>query len=187
MRLLQVGLWVRANRNPNRVCSLVFALLSLTLLAGCKPSESKDAGPPFLAADAQRQADLAALPQVAGSLQEAMAAEVSARPRDTSTLEGIIEGVGKEVSFAAPRQLYGRKLLALYCGSVDSLDGLIITVCEYAGEAQARRGQVEGNTVNSMLPGHQSRVHKKSVLFLVSRSDTPADSVAKVLSAFEAQ
>lgn len=56
-----------------------------------------------------------------------------------------------------------------------------------AGEAQTRRGQVEGNTVNSMLPGHQSRVHKKSVLFLVSRSDTPADSVAKVLSTFEAQ
>ena len=182
-----MGLCEKSNRIPNHACSLVFGLLSLTLLAGCKPSESKDAGAPVLSADAQRQADLAALPQTAGSLQEAMAAEMLARPQDTSTLEGIIQRVGKDVAFAAPRQLYGRKMLALYCGGVDSLDGLIITVCEYAGEAQAKRGQIEGNTVNSMLPGHQSRVHKKSVLFLVSRSDTPADSVAKVLSAFDAQ
>lgn len=171
-----------AARYPNRVGASVWCLVAIVGLSGCKCAEPNkpDAG------DVQREADLSVLPQAGGSLQDQLAAEAAARTKDTPTLEGVIERAAG-VPFAAPRQSYGRKLLAIYCASVDSLDGLIVTVCEYPTPEQAKRGEAEANLLNAKLPGHQSRVRKKSVLHVVARSDTPATSVEKVLGAFDAQ
>lgn len=152
----------------------VFLVLAFLSLSGCKCAER------------QRAEDLARLPQGSGSLQDQLAAEAAGRPADTVTLEAMIAALTKEgVSFAAPRQGYGKKLLASYCASADSTDGMILTICEYPSPEQAGRGEAEGRVLGAQLAGYQSRVRKKSVLQLVARSDTPAAHVAKVLSTFD--
>lgn len=156
-------------------------------MGGCKCSEPKaiETPPPVVnAVDAQRQADLDALPRAAGALPDQLAAEAAARPSGTPTLESVMAASG--VSFGPPRQIWGVKQLAIYCAGADSTDGMIVTVCEYPSEAQAGRGEKEANIIQGKLPLHQSRVHKKSVLHVVPRSDTPAESVKKVIDAFEA-
>jgi hypothetical protein len=134
----------------------------------------------------QRQADLAALPRSGGSLPDQLAAEAAARPKDTPTLEQVMDASQRAgVAFTTPRQLWGVKQLAIYCAAVDSADGMIVTVCEYPTAEQAARGEKEANLVQGRLPRHQSRVRRKSVLHLVPRSDTPDATVTAVLAAFE--
>ncbi len=155
----------------------VFLALTFLILGGCKCTESKDK---------QREEDLARLPKPSGTLQDQFAAELAARPGGTGTLEGLIEGLTKEgITFNAPRQPFARKQLALYCNSVDSTDGMIMTVCEYPSPEQAKRGQAESEQLGKLTAGYQSRVSKKSVLQLISRSDTPPEHVAKVLRIFD--
>ena len=137
-------------------------------------------------AEAQRKEDLERLPQGAGSLQDQLAAEAAGRPGQTPTLEALMAPLTKDgVAFGAPRQLYGKKLLATYCAAVDSLDGMIITLCEYPTADQATRGEAEAKLTGSLTAGFQSRVKRKSVLQLVSRSTTPPENVAKVLTTFD--
>jgi hypothetical protein len=155
----------------------VCVVLSIVGFAGCKCAESNPA--------AQRTEDLAKLPQGAGSLQDQLAAEAAGRPTGTPTLEALTAAVKDSVSVGMPRQVLGQKMLASYCASVDSSDGMLVTICEYPSPEQAKRGETESNLLFSKLVGHQSRVNKKSVLHLVARSDTPPEHVAKVLSAFE--
>jgi hypothetical protein len=163
----------------------------LTAFSGCKCAEPQSVAPQVVekkvdvAVDAQRQADLDALPKSGGSLPDQLAAEAAARPKDTATLEGVMAGSG--VAFRAPRQLWGVKQLAIYCASADTNDGMIVSVCEYPTPEQAARGEKEANLVQGQLPLHQSKVHKKSVLHVVPRSDTPPETLKKVLDAFEAQ
>ena len=158
----------------NQGWGLVFFFLAFVTAGGCK------------CAEAQRQEDLARLPQSAGSLQEQLAAEAAGRPSDTPTLEALTTATAKAgIAYGAVRQVYGKKLLASYCASVDSLDGMIITVCEYPTEDQAKRGQAESELIGKLVAGHQSRLRKKSVLQLVTQSVTPVEHVAKVLSTFD--
>ncbi|MFO0601438.1 MAG: hypothetical protein U0228_39420 [Myxococcaceae bacterium] len=156
--------------------------------SACKSSSSTDSGTAAAApTEAQvLEADLAALPHAGGSLVDQLAAELAARPKGTPTLEGVLAAVAPQgVSFNAPRQVFGQKQYALYCASADSVDGLVLTVCEYPGEAQAARGEKAANVVQGQLARHQSRVRRQSVLHVVPRSDTPEDTVKKVLGAFE--
>ena len=155
----------------------VCVVLSIAGFGGCKCAEPNPA--------AQRTEDLAKLPQGSGSLQDQLAAEAAGRPAGTPTLEALTAAVKETVSLGAPRQVYGQKMLASYCASADSLDGMLVTICEYPSPEQAKRGETESNLLFSKLAGHQSRVSKKSVLHLVARSDTPPEHVAKVLSTFE--
>jgi hypothetical protein len=137
--------------------------------------------------DAQRQADLDALPKTGGSLPDQLAAEAAARPKDTGTIEAIIAALAKDgVGFSAPRQAWGQKQLAIYCASADSADGVLVTVCEYPSAEQAARGEKESNIVLGKVPLHQSVVRKKSVLHVVPRSDSPPQTVTKILAAFDA-
>ena len=161
-----------------RACSVfLFVVLSI---AGCKCSEPKPS------ADAVRQEDLARLPQASGSMQDQLNVEAGGRPTDTVTFEALSAALAKDgITFGASKQTYGKKLLAHYCATADSTDGMIVTVCEYPSADQAARGQTEGDTINKATAGHQSRLRKKSVLHLVARSDTPPEHVAKVLSTFE--
>lgn len=160
---------------PKQGALSVFAFFAFLLfMGGCK------------CAEAQRQEDLARLPQASGDLQDQLAAEAAARPAGTPTLEAVMAAATKEgIGFGAIRQAYGKKLLATYCASVDSLDGMILTICEYPTPEQAKRGQAESGLIGAQLAGFQSRLRKQSVLNLVVRSDTPPEHVAKVLSAFE--
>ena len=155
----------------------VCVVLSIVGMSACKCAEPNPA--------AQRTEDLAKLPQGSGSLQDQLAAEAAGRPTGTPTLEALAAAVKETVSFGVPRQVYGQKMLASYCASADSLDGMLVTICEYPSPEQAKRGETESNLLFSKLAGHQSRVSKKSVLHLVARSDTPPEHVAKVLSTFE--
>jgi hypothetical protein len=158
----------------------VFVFVGFLAMSGCKCADPK------ADAAAQREADLAVLPQASGSLQDQLAAEAANRPGQTATLEALTAALTKEgVAFNAPHQAYGKKLLAIYCASVDSADGMIITVCEYPSAEHALRGQAEASSVGKLLAGWQSRVSRKSVLQLVARSDTPPEHVAKVLSTFD--
>lgn len=155
---------------------LVFLLVTFLCLAGCKCPNPRE----------QREQDLAKLPRGSGSLQDQLAAEAAARPSDTGTLEALTASLTKEgITFNAPRQGFGRKLLATYCASADSTSGMIVTICEYPSPEQAQRGEAEAKVIGSQLSRFQSRVSKKSVLQIVSRSDTPPEQVAKVLSIFE--
>ena len=151
----------------------------------CRPPSvpAVDAGS---VAELQRAADLALLPQAAGDFTAQQAAEALARTNDTPSLEGVIAGATKNgVRFNAPHQIYGRKLLALYCATVDSLDGAIVTVCEYPSPDQAKRGETEMKIIGSTMPGFQSAVRKKSVLQLVTRSDTPPGTIEQIRAAFD--
>ena len=155
----------------------VFAIVAFLSIAGCKCSNPA----------AQRQEDLARLPQGAGSLQDQLAAEAAGRTGDTGTLEALVASLAKEgITFNAPRQGFGKKLLAIYCGSADATDGMIVTICEYPSPEQARRGADEASSMGAQMMGYQSRVKKKSVLQLVVPSTTPPEHVAKVLSTFDA-
>jgi hypothetical protein len=156
-------------------------LAALLLVGGCKCPSTKER------AEEQRAADLAKLPRGGGSLQDQLAAEAAGRPKDTATLEALTTALSKEgITFNAPRQVYGQKLLAAYCAAADSTNGLIVTVCEYPDAEQAARGLTETNLLGSKISGYQSKVSKKSVLQVVARSDTPQEHVAKVLGIFEA-
>jgi hypothetical protein len=158
----------------------VFTFLGLLTLSGCKCAEPKP-NPEQL-----KQEDLARLPNGSGSLADQFAAEAAARPGETATLEALIASLTKEgQSFSAPKQGLGKKLFAIYCASADSTDGMIVTVCEYPSNDQARRGEAEARVMGSAMGGYQSRVSKKSVLQLVARSDTPPEHVAKVISTFD--
>ena len=120
------------------------------------------------------------------ALQPGFEAESGARLTDTVTFEALSAALAKDgITFGASKQTFGKKLLAHYCATADSTDGMIVTVCEYPSADQAGRGQIEGDTINKATAGHQSRLRKKSVLHLVARSDTPPEHVAKVLSTFE--
>lgn len=148
-------------------------IAAFLLLAGCKCAD-------------QREQDLAKLPRASGTLQDQLAAEAAARPPDTATLEALTASLTKEgITFNAARQGYGRKLLATYCASADSTNGMIVTICEYPSPEQAARGEAEAKVLGAQLAGFQSRVRKKSVLQVVARSDTPPEQVAKVLSIFD--
>jgi hypothetical protein len=151
----------------------VFVIVAFLLFGGCKCAD-------------KREEDLARLPRASGTLQDQLAAEAAARPADTGTLEALTASLAKEgITFNAPRQGFGRKLLATYCASADSTSGMIVTVCEYPSPEQASRGEAEAKIIGAQLAGFQSRTSKKSVLQIVARSDTPPEQVAKVLSIFE--
>lgn len=169
-----------AARYSNGGACSVFLLLTFLTLAGCKCAEPKPSS------DQLRQEDEARLPNAAGSLTDQLAAEAAARPPGTPTLEALIGLLTQEgIAFNAPRQGFGKKLLAIYCSSADSLSGMIVTICEYPSPEQAKRGQAESQLIGAKMPGYQSRLSKKSVLQLVARSDTPAEHVAKVISTFD--
>jgi hypothetical protein len=172
------------SRYSNRAPLLVFCAMAIVGGLSCKCSETgKPATTPPV--DAQLQEDLSRLPQGGGNLVELLATEKASRPTTTPTLEGVMDGATKAgVSFGPLRQLFGRKLRALYCAGVDSLDGLIITVCEYPNPEQAKRGEADAKLMGT---SQQSRVRGKSVLHVVARSDSPPESLAKVIAAFEAQ
>ena len=165
-----------ATRYSKQVGSSVFVIVVFLTVTGCKCADPA----------AQRQEDLARLPQGAASLQDQLVAEAAARPGATGTLEALMASLTKDgVTFNATRQGFGKKLRALYCASADSTDGMIVTVCEYPSPEQARRGELESKTLGAMVAGFQSRVSKKSVLQLVIRSDTPPEHASKVLSTFD--
>lgn len=152
----------------------VLWFLAILTLGSCKCAEK------------QRAEDLARLPQASGTLQDQLLAEASGRPQQTATLEALMASLTKEgIAFNAPRQAYGKKLLASYCASADSVNGMIVTVCEYPTADQAQRGEAEAKIIGKLTAGFQSRVSRKSVLQLVARSDTPPEQVAKVLSTFD--
>lgn len=161
---------------------LVFTLLSLVTLAGCKCADPK------AKAEEQRQEDLARLPSGGGSLEDQLRAEAAARTGGTATLEALIASLTNEgVGFTPPKQGFGKKLLAIFCATADTADGMmIVTVCEYPSPEQALRGQALSALVAAKVLGYQSRVSKKSVLTVVARSDAPPEQLAKVLSAFDA-
>jgi hypothetical protein len=134
---------------------------------------------------AQRKQDLDTLPPVVGGLTEQLDAERSHRPTQgvTPTLEGVMAASG--LPFGATRQALGRTTLALYCASADSPVGLTVTVCEYPGVEQARRGLSEATAVRGKMTGWQATVSKQSVLELLVRPDTPKEKVDAVRGAFE--
>lgn len=119
-------------------------------------------------------------------LEDQLRAEAGARTGDTATMEALIASLTKEgVTFTPPQQGFGKNLLAIYCATADSSDGMIITVCEYPSPEQARRGAEVAGLIGTKTSGFQSRVSKKSVLIVVARSDALPDHVAKVLSTFD--
>lgn len=133
----------------------------------------------------ERQRDVDALPPVVGGLNEMLDAERSHRPTHgvTATLEQLMAASG--LSYGATRQTLGRTTLALYCASADSSVGLTVTVCEYPGVEQAKRGLAEATAVRGKMTGWQATVSKQSVLELLVRPDTPPEKVDAVRSAFE--
>lgn len=130
---------------------------------------------------------MARLPSGGGSLEDQLVAEAAARTGGTASLEVLSASLTKEgIGFTAPKQGFGKKLLAIFCATADSADGMmIVTVCEYPSREQAQRGQAEAGFMGAKMFGYQSRVSKKSVLIVVARSDAPPDHVAKVLSTFD--
>lgn len=66
-----------------------------------------------------------------------------------------------------------------------SLGVVLFTVCEYPAADQSARCKAEAKLVGLMTAGFQSRVTQKSVLQFVTRSATPPEHVAKVLTTFE--
>ncbi len=159
----------------------VLIFVAFLTVGGCKCADPK------AEADALRARDLESLPHASGSLQDQLAAEAAGRPEGTATIEALQESLTRQgISFGGRRQGFAKKLLASYCGSVDSLDGMILTICEYPTPEQARRGQTETDIMGKVIAGYQSRVSKKSVLQLVARSTTAPENVAKVLSTFDA-
>lgn len=144
-----------------------------------------DAGP---TPEQVRAADLAALPQSGGSMAGQMAAELAARVKDaeTITFEQLKEALVKDgEGFGPDRQLMARAELAIYCARGDTLDGMILTVCEYPSAGQAERGEKEANLVQAKIAGHSSKHRKKSVLHVVAQSTTPTEKVAHVFEVFE--
>lgn len=89
------------------------------------------------------------------------------------------------LSFEAPRQSLGRTVLALYCASADSPSGLAVTVCEYPGVEQAKRGLTEVTAVRGKMTGWQATVAKQSVLELLVRPGVPTEKVEAVRAAFQ--
>lgn len=165
-------------------CGWLIAVSSLVLLGGCRcrPGEAVqgDAG------NAQRDADLARLPQSGGSLGDQFAAEAAARPEGAPSLEKLAVALAPAgLTFGPTRQVFGRKHLAIYCGSSD-VGGMTLTMCEYPSAEQATRGELESNQLFGLMSGHRSKVRKQSALHVVARSDVPAEQLAAVWAAFEA-
>lgn len=117
---------------------------------------------------------------------EQLSAESGARSRDADTIaiETVVTKSG--VAFEAPQQVLGRTVLAQYCATARSNDGLLITVCEFPSVEQAVRGAAEVTALRGKLSGWQSKQRKKSTLEVVARSDAKKESVDAVLSAFDA-
>jgi hypothetical protein len=117
---------------------------------------------------------------------EQLAAEAGARSKDPETIaiETVVTKSG--VAFDAPQQVVGRTVLAAYCATARSNDGLTVTVCEFPSIEQAVRGAAELTAVRGKLSGWQARQRKKSTLEVVARSDATKESVDAVLRAFDA-
>ncbi|MGV3624075.1 MAG: hypothetical protein ACO1OB_24875 [Archangium sp.] len=137
-----------------------------------------------MSVNAVRDGDLARLPQAGGSLDEQLKAEAAARTPGSPSLEGLIAAaMPKGVTLAPTRQVYGRKHLATYCASGETT-GIVVIVCEYPGEEQAKRGELESNVMFNQMTGHVSKVHKNAVLHIVARTDAPAEQVATIQGVF---
>jgi hypothetical protein len=141
---------------------------------------------PAEAAAQQRQRDVEALPPVVGGLPEMLEAERSHRPTQgvTATLEAIIASSG--LPFDAPTQTLGRTVLALHCSMANSSAGLTVTVCEFPGVEQAKRGLGEITALRGKMMGWQGHVAKQSTLELLVRPDASKETVQRVLKAFNA-
>jgi hypothetical protein len=116
---------------------------------------------------------------------EQLEAERQHRPAQgiTPTLEGVTAGSG--LPFDAPQQSLGRSVLALYCASADSSSGVRVTVCEYPGPEQAKRGFTEVTAVRGKMTGWQGTVRKQSTLELLVRPQATKEAVEAVRGAFE--
>lgn len=146
----------------------------------CRASKSEDAG----SSVGGREADLARLPQAGGSLDDQLKAEAAARTPGSPSLEKLIAvAMPQGVKLTATRQVFGRKHLATYCASGETT-GIVVIVCEYPDDAQAKRGEVESNVMFDQMNGHSSKVHKNAVLHVIARSDAPVEQVAKIQGAF---
>lgn len=155
-------------------------------LSGCTCSAPKpeDAGVPAPVADTTRAEDLSRLPQAGGSLDDQLKAEAAARTAGAPSLEGLIAALLPQgVKLTPTRQVYGRKHLATYCASAET-DGIVVIVCEYPSEDQAKRGETESNLMFNQMSGHVSKVHKNAVLHVVARSDAPVEQVSKIQGTF---
>lgn len=132
----------------------------------------------------QRQRDVEALPPTVGGLPEMLEAERGHRPTQgvTPTLEAVMARSG--LTFEAPTQSLGRTVLALYCASASSSAGVTVTVCEFPGVEQARRGLGEVTAVRGQTTGWQAHVSQQSTLEVVARSDASKESVQRVVDAF---
>lgn len=137
-----------------------------------------------VAVDAVREADLSRLPQAGGSLEDQLKAEAAARTPGSPSLENLTAALlPKGVKLNPTRQVFGRKHLATYCASAETT-GIVVVLCEYPSDDQAKRGEVESNLMFNLMSGHASKVHKNAVLHVVARSDAPADQVATIQGTF---
>lgn len=89
----------------------------------------------------------------------------------------------KGVKLTPTRQVFGRKHLATYCATAETT-GIVVIVCEYPSEEQAKRGELESNTMYNLMTGHVSKVHRNAVLHIVARTDAPAEQVATIQGVF---
>lgn len=162
------------------------AVFALGLAGGCQCKQPlAEPKPAVPAVNEQRNRDLAALRPPIGGIPEQLQAEADSRLKDaeTVTLEQVIDA--SKVMFEPSGQVLGRTVLALYCGTATSPDGITVTVCEFPTVEQATRGAAEIAAVRGKVSGWQSKAKKKSVLEVVARSDAKKESVDAVLAAFD--
>ncbi|MBM4780868.1 MAG: hypothetical protein GQE15_24490 [Archangiaceae bacterium] len=180
------GLPVFTNSRAPLPAPFWIAVFALGLAGGCQCKQTlADPRPVAPVVNEQRNRDLAALRPPIGGIPEQLQAEADSRLRDseTITLEQVVEA--SKVPFEAQQQVLGRTVLALYCGTATSPDGMMATVCEFPTLEQATRGAAEIAAVRGKVSGWQSKAKKKSVLELVVRSDAKKESVDAVLAAFD--
>jgi len=161
----------------------VAVLFAISAGFSCKKSEpSPPPEPPAATKDFT-----AGLPAQAPTLDGQLAAEAAARRNDADTIriEDVIGSLGDGgIAFGTVRQVMARKQLAIYCGTAEGPDGVVLSVCEYPSTEAAVNGEREANLLGAKVAGHVSRAHKKSVLHLIKKSTTPDETVQKILAAF---
>jgi hypothetical protein len=123
----------------------------------------RDAG---LSAEAQRDADLAALPRGA-SLPDQLAAESAARPRNGLTIEQVVQHAADAGLTLVQSPALGRSYRAVFCGQASAAGALQAVVCEYADESRAARGTNELTAVFTRMPGGSVSQVGPSALVLV--------------------
>jgi len=161
------------------VKSLWVVFLGVSMSAACAKKSAEEAPTPIASATpvptvtAAAAASVPPLPTAALGLFERLAKERASRPTATPRADEVIGAITKAgVKLDDESQVYAATVKASYCEAAKGSD-VFVSVCEYAGEAEAQAGRDYSAKTFAAIANRQIYVNKKTTLTIGQATPSP--------------